>query len=236
MRSSFPTLAFGLALALAPGLRAAEVPAPHSSPDPHAGHFGSGGHHGNPSDLPGYIASQEEPGRAEWQKPEEVLKALGLAPGQTACDVGTGPGYFSLRLARALGERGHVYAVDVEPGMLDALRERLGPSGLRNVTPVLALGDDPLLPDGACDLVLIVDTFHHFDDGVAYLRRLQRALRPGGRLANIDFHKRETPVGPPLERRVSREAFLDAATSAGYALAQEHDFLPYQYFVVLRPR
>jgi ubiquinone/menaquinone biosynthesis C-methylase UbiE len=120
--------------------------------------------------------------------------------------------------------------------MLAALRERLESSGLRNVTPVLALGDDPLLPDGACDLVLIVDTYHHFDDGVAYLRRLKRALRPGGRVANIDFHKRETPHGPPVARRISRAAFLDAAASAGYAPAQEHDFLPYQYFLSLRPR
>ena len=107
-----------------------------------------------------------------------MVKALRLRPGQVACDVGAGPGYFTLRLARAVGPAGRVYAVDVEPKILDALREKLAGSGLRNVTPVLALADDPLLPAAACDVVLIVDTYHHFPERVAYLGRLARALRP----------------------------------------------------------
>jgi ubiquinone/menaquinone biosynthesis C-methylase UbiE len=192
-------------------------------------------HHGNPADLEGYIARMEEPSRAVWQKPDEVVRALGLRPGQAACDVGAGPGYFSLRLARAVGKAGHVYAVDVEPRILAVLRERVGSSDARNVTPVLALPDDALLPAASCDLILIVDTYHHFPDGPEYLRRLMRALRPGGRIANVDFHKRELPVGPPPEHKVAREAFLANAAAAGLRLVQEHTFLPYQYFVVLDP-
>ena len=192
-------------------------------------------HHGNPADLEGYIARMEEPSRAVWQKPDEVVRALGLRPGQAACDVGAGPGYFSLRLARAVGEAGHVYAVDVEPRILAVLRERVRSSNARNVTPVLSLPDDALLPAASCDLILIVDTYHHFPDGPAYLRRLTRALRPGGRIANVDFHKRELPVGPPPEHKVAREAFLADAAAAGLRLVQEHTFLPYQYFVVLDP-
>jgi len=192
-------------------------------------------HHGNPADLDGYIARMEEPSRAAWQKPDEVVRALGLRPGQAACDVGAGPGYFSLRLARAVGEAGHVYAVDVEPRILSVLRDRVQSSNARNVTPVLSLPDDALLPAASCDLILIVDTYHHFPDGPAYLRRLSRALRPGGRIANVDFHKRELPVGPPPEHKVAREAFLADATAAGLRLAEEHTFLPYQYFVVLAP-
>ena len=192
-------------------------------------------HHGNPADLDGYIARMEEPSRAAWQKPDEVVRALGLRPGQVACDVGAGPGYFSLRLARAVGEAGHVYAVDVEPRILSVLRDRVQSSNARNVTPVLSLPDDALLPAASCDLILIVDTYHHFPDGPAYLRRLSRALRPGGRIANVDFHKRELPVGPPPEHKVAREAFLADATAAGLRLAEEHTFLPYQYFVVLAP-
>ncbi len=192
-------------------------------------------HHGNPADLEGYIARMEEPSRAAWQKADEVVRALGLRPGQVACDVGAGPGYFSLRLARAVGEAGHVYAVDVEPRILSVLRDRVQSSNARNVTPVLSLPDDALLPAASCDLILIVDTYHHFPDGPAYLRRLSRALRPGGRIANVDFHKRELPVGPPPEHKVAREAFLADATAAGLRLAEEHTFLPYQYFVVLAP-
>jgi len=192
-------------------------------------------HHGNPADLEGYVARMEEPSRAEWQKPDEVVRALGLRPGQAACDVGAGPGYFSLRLARAVGEAGHVYAVDVEPRILAVLRDRVRSSEARNITPVLSLPDDALLPAASCDLILIVDTYHHFPDGPAYLRRLRRALKLGGHIANVDFHKRELPVGPPLEHKVAREAFLADATTAGLGLVEEHKFLPYQYFVVLAP-
>ena len=194
-----------------------------------------GGHHGNPAELEGYIHRMEEPGRAEWQKPDEVTARLGLQPGQVACDIGAGPGYFALRLGRALGPTGHVWAVDVEPRMLAALGERVAAQGIRNVTPVLGLPGDPLLPPASCDLVLVVDTYHHFPDGVLYLRRLAEALRPGGRLVNIDFHKRETPVGPPLEHRVAREEFLRQARAAGLVVVDEPTLLPYQYFVILRP-
>ena len=194
---------------------------------------GAGGQHGNPGDLKAYAAGLLDPKRDAWQKPEEVLKALALAPGQVACDVGAGPGYFTLRLAQAVGPSGRVYAVDVEPALLAALRDRLGE--VRHVTPVLAVGDDPLLPLGACDVVLVVNTFHHFPDGVAYLWRLAASLRPGGRIVNVDFQKRETPVGPPLAARVSREDFLAAAASAGLSVVAEPDVLPHQYLVVLAP-
>ena len=204
----------------------------------HAQHgHGAGEHaHGNPDDLSAYIAKMEDPARDAWQRPDEVLRALGLKKGQTVCDIGAGPGYFALRIARAVGERGHVFAVDVEEAILGALRERIERAGARNVTPVLALPADPLLPAGACDLILIVDTYHHFPDGVAYLRTLRRALAPRGRIANIDFHKRELPVGPPLGSKVAREDFVRDAAAAGLAIVAEPTFLPCQYFVILRPR
>jgi SAM-dependent methyltransferase len=192
--------------------------------------------YGNPANLDGYIAAQEEPGRAAWQKPDQVVKALDIRAGQTVCDVGAGPGYFSLRLARVVGPRGRVYAVDVEPRILGALRDRVEKAGLTNITPVLGLGTDPLLPPGVCDLMLIVDTYHHFPDRPAYLRRLLRALAPGARVANIDFHKRATPVGPPLEHRFAREDFLREATAAGLEVVAEPTFLENQYFLILRPR
>ena len=123
--------------------------------------------------------------------------------------------------------------MNVEQRLLDVLRERL--RGATNVTTVLAPPDDPQLPDAVCDLVLIVDTYHHFPDGPAYLRRLRRALRPDGRLVNIDYEKRATPVGPPLDHRISREEFLAEAKAAGYQLRDSPSFLPHQYFVVLTP-
>jgi ubiquinone/menaquinone biosynthesis C-methylase UbiE len=194
-----------------------------------------GERHGNPADLDAYIASMEEPGRAAWQRPDQVVSALDLEKGQTACDIGSGPGYFSLRLARAVAPGGRVYAVDVEAAMLEALRQRLEAGGVANVTPVLSLPGDPLIGDRLCDVVLIVNTYHHFPDPPAYLARLKRSLRPGGRIVNIDFEKRETPHGPPLARRVAREDFIAQARGAGLEVAAEPALLPYQYVVVLKP-
>ena len=194
------------------------------------------GSYGNPADLEAFIERQMDPGRAAWQKPDRVVRALGLRRGQVVADVGAGPGFFSSRLARAVGPGGHVYAVDPEPAVLDVLRARLARSRIRNVTPVLGRADDLLLPAGRCDLVLIVNAYHHVRGGPAFLRRLTWALARGGRIVNIDFEKRETPVGPPVEHRVAREAFLRQARRAGLATVAERGFLPYQYFVVLRPR
>lgn len=187
------------------------------------------------ADLAGYIASLEEPGRAEWQKPDEVISALKLAPRETLCDVGSGPGYFALRAARRLETSGWVYAEDVEASMIDALRDRVSQARLSNVTPILGLPDDPLLPRAACDVILVVNTYHLFPNGPAFLRRLAKSLKASGRLANIDFHKRETPQGPVLARRVAKETFLAAAQRASLKLVSEEKFLPYQYFLILKP-
>src|SRR5208283_3910262 len=159
-------------------------------------------HHGNPVDLDEYIARLDDPARDEWQRPDVVLNALGITRTSVVCDVGAGTGYFALRLAKRAAQ---VYAVDVEPQLLVLLRDRVSSAGLQNVTPVLGLPHDPLIPSAACDLILIVNVFHHVPDKAAYLRRLQAGLRPGGRLALIDFHKRELPVGPPVDHKFARE-------------------------------
>jgi ubiquinone/menaquinone biosynthesis C-methylase UbiE len=178
----------------------------------------------------------EDPNRARWQRPLALIRALGVRPGQTVAEIGAGSGYLVRRLARAVGPRGRVYAVDAEPRMLPVLLERLRRARIGNVTPVLGRDEDPLLPDRTCDLVLVVNTYHHFPGGPGYLRRLARLLRPGGRLVNVDFHRRETPVGPPLERRIARETFLRDARRAGLRLVRVVTVLPYQYCVVLRRR
>lgn len=207
----------------------------HDTP-PHHDHGSHRDRHGNPEDLEAYLGRLLDPARAEWQKPDLVVKALRLRAGQTACELGAGPGYFAFRLARAVGRQGHVYAVDAETRMLEILIGRMREARVRNITPVLGLDDAPLLPMRSCDVILVVNTYHHFPDGPAFLRRLARSLRRGGRIVNIDFHRRETPVGPPLDHRVAREDFLRDARRAGLTVAAELDFLPYQYFLILRPR
>jgi ubiquinone/menaquinone biosynthesis C-methylase UbiE len=187
-------------------------------------------HHGNPADLDEYIARLDDPARDQWQRPEVVLAALGITPTSVVCDVGAGTGYFALRLAKLAAQ---VYAVDGEPQLLVLLRDRVASAGLQNVTPVLGLPHDPLVPPGACDLILVVNVFHHVPEKAAYLRRLQAALRSGGRLAIIDFHKREFPVGPPVDHKFAREDCLEEVRAAGLQLVTEHESLPYQYFLVI---
>lgn len=191
--------------------------------------------HGNPGDLDAYLARLEDPARLEWQKPDEVVAAVGLRPGDVACDAGAGPGYFAVRLARAVGPSGRVHAIDVEPRMISLLEQRAREAGVANVLPLLAPEGEGLPPE-PCDAILVVNTFHHFPDGPGYLRRLAGRLKPGGRIVNVDFHAGELPVGPPPDHKVSREDFLAAARAAGLEVAEERDFLPYQYFLALAPR
>jgi SAM-dependent methyltransferase len=223
---TLPAIPPALVLLLALTVPAAAQHAEHSQ------HARDNARFGNPEDLDRYIEGLQDPERDAWQHPDQVMQALRLQPGQTACDLGAGPGYFTLRLARAVGPEGRVYAVDVEPRILDALRGNLERAGVRNATPVLGLGDDPLLPRGSCDLILIVNTYHHFPDPPAYLARLAGALAPGGRIANLDFRE-DAEHGP--RHRIPRAEFLAQAESAGYVVDREEAFLPQQYFLVLRP-
>ena|SRR5919109_4411773 len=190
--------------------------------------------HGNPPDVARMVRRQLQRGRTTWQKPARVLRTLGVRPGQIVADVGAGPGFWTIPLARRVGRRGHVFAVDPEPAVLDVLRRRVARAGVRNVTPVLNDDSAPMLPDGTCDLAVIVNVYHHFREPARFLKQVARCLKRGGRLVNIDWADRDTPKGPPAHRRIPPAAFLRDARRAGFELVAEHRFLPYQYFMVLR--
>jgi ubiquinone/menaquinone biosynthesis C-methylase UbiE len=185
--------------------------------------------------LDRFIATMDDPKRAAWQKPDEVVLALRLSPGQAVADIGAGTGYFTFRLARAVGPRGKVLSVDVEARLVELLRQRAAEAGARQVEAITTGPDDPGLPAGAVDLVFLCNTYHHIGDRVAWLRKLRPALRPGGRVVNIDFFKRPLPVGPPVERKRSRREVKDEFARAGYRFLEEVRLLPYQYFLVFAP-
>lgn len=182
-----------------------------------------------------YVASLDDPRRDAYQKPEQVIEALALRAGEVVADIGAGSGYFALRFARAVGGEGRVYAVDISPDMIRHLNRRLRDAGVRNVFTVLSDPDDPLLPDGSVDRFVVVNTWHHIEDQSKYLGLMKRMLKPGGQVVHIDFHKRELPIGPPLEMKIAREDLVKQMESAGFRLAAEHTFLPYQYFLVFSP-
>jgi cyclopropane fatty-acyl-phospholipid synthase-like methyltransferase len=174
----------------------------------------------------------DDPERDAWQKPHVVIQALALQPGARVADLGAGTGYFSARLANML-PKGRVYAVDIEPDMVRYLQARARREGLRNVIALKGEADDPRLPEKV-DLILLVDVYHHIGDRTSYFRRLREALRSGGRVAIVDF-KLDSPEGPPRAARVAPEAVIAEMKAAGYAVAAEHAFLPYQYFLVFAP-
>jgi arsenite methyltransferase len=185
-------------------------------------------------DPKAYVAMLEDPSRDAYQKPDEVVRALALRPGEAVADVGSGSGYFALRLAAAVGPSGRVYAVDVDPDMVRHLNRRVRDAGADNVRSILAAPDDPLLPESSVDRFFICDTWHHIEDQAKYLALMKKMLRPGGEVVMIDFKKEATPMGPPLEMRIARDALVKQMQDAGFRLAAEHSFLPYQYFLVFR--
>jgi SAM-dependent methyltransferase len=173
----------------------------------------------------------DKPERDAWQKPEEVVDALHLDRAASVADVGAGTGYFSVKIAKRITD-GKVFAADVEPDMVRYLGERAGRERVSNLVPVQAEADAANLPEPV-DLILVVDTYHHIGHRIAYFSKLKSWLRPGARLAIIDF-KADSPIGPPVEHRIPPEKVTEELTAAGYTLAESHDFLPRQYFLVFK--
>lgn len=194
----------------------------------HAGH-----HEHRFQDAERWARAFDDPARDAWQKPDDVIRALALAPGALVADVGSGTGYFAVRLARAVPQ-GQVYGADVEPDMVRYLAERGRREGVANLTAVEAAPHDPRLPRPV-DLVLMVNTYHHVAERPAYFGRLRQSLRPGGQVAIIDFLP-DAPAGPPRQARIPAAFVKEEMGRAGYGVVTEHTFLPYQYFLVFAPR
>jgi predicted methyltransferase len=178
----------------------------------------------------------DDPKRDAWQRPAQLVAALGLRHGQTVADLGAGTGYFTRYLAEAVGEDGTVFSVEIEPTLIAHLRARAEQEGTANVVPVLASIDNPRLPVAGVDVILIVDTYHHLDHRAAYLPHLRRALRPDGRVAVVDWKAGSLPEGPPPEHKLARERVLTEMETAGFALVDEPQLLPYHYVLIFRRR
>jgi SAM-dependent methyltransferase len=174
----------------------------------------------------------DDPERDKWQKPHEVITALKLPGDAAVADIGAGTGYFAVRLAHML-PRGRVYGVDLEPDMVKYLNERAQKENLGNLSAVQAAPDDARIPSSV-DLVILVDVYHHVGKRSDYFNKLRGALKPGGRIAIIDF-KPDSPIGPPKNARVAPERVKTEMRNAGYTLDNEHAFLPNQYFLIFKP-
>lgn len=174
----------------------------------------------------------EAPDRDLWQRPDQIMDAMGIADASIVADVGAGSGWFTVRLARRVGPRGIIYAQDVQLEMLNAITRRVQREGLQNVKPILGRGSDPRLPGKSLDAVLVVDAYHEIDDRVTMLANIARALKPQGRIGVVDFKLDGTGPGPSLEERVSPDVVVKDADRAGLRLIRQEAFLAYQYFLI----
>lgn len=181
----------------------------------------------------GDLSIFEDPARAEKLQVERVLDVLGVREGARVADIGAGSGWFTVRAARRAGATGLVYAVEINPDFLKHIEGRAREENLPNVRGVLGREDDPLLPPASVDAVLILKTYHEIAQPVRLLSRLRPALREGARLGIIDRN------GKGDDHGVARETVVREAERAGYALAEEHDFVKgdgMDYFLVFTPR
>lgn len=180
--------------------------------------------HHPPRSSQEYAQILNDPARDSWQKPHEVVMALGLKPDDTVADIGAGTGYFARRFAN---HAARVYAVDIDRELLAIAAKGAPP----NVETIASAPDDPKLAPSSINVIFFCDVLHHIDNRPAYYEKLKTALRRGGRVVVIDFYKKELPVGPPPSMKLSAEEVEKEMEAAGFQLAAKHDFLPYQYFL-----
>ena len=241
LRTPTKQVLFGLAAwGLLPLLFACAGHTPHS----HDRHSQQGdaqhgqAHHRRPSDVQEYLAHLDRPERDAYQKPDQVVEALDPVPGMAIADLGAGSGYFTRRFLRVLNDTGAVYAIDVEQPMLDYIQASLeGHERASRVQLILTTPDSHGLPARSVDLVFVCNVYHHLGNRAVYFRHAMQVLKPGGRIAVIDFYhdRRSGDVGFPRRHLVARETVIAEMTQAGYTVAKEHLFLERQYFLEFVP-
>jgi SAM-dependent methyltransferase len=172
----------------------------------------------------------DDPARDAWQRPTEVVALMQIVSGSTVADLGTGTGYFVPYLSRAVGERGHVLALDIEPDMVRYVKERAAREKLANVEARVVPLDGPGLDASSVDRVIVADTWHHIPDRGAYVKKLREALRDGGAVFVVDFTL-ESKMGPPKMHRLAPEQVVAELTTGGLKAEILKEELPEQYVV-----
>jgi SAM-dependent methyltransferase len=232
MKPRVPSLALSLVLVACSGARPEHAEHSPSHGEEHA-HGDRVPHHGSARE---YAARLDDPSRAQWQMPDRVVSASGVAAGMHVADVGTGSGYFLPALSSAAGANGSVLGEDIDEALLDVAREHAASAQLANVTFRRGTPDDPMLEAGAYDRIFLVDTYHHIENRPAFLAHVRSSLRPGtGRFIVIDFRDGDLPVGPPPGHKLPRAQVERELRENGFTIEREETFLPYQYLLVVAP-
>lgn len=161
----------------------------------------------------------------------EMREQLKLKPGMNACDMGSGNGYHTIPMARAVGPDGKVFASEIQPEMLTLLDERAKKEGIANIVPVLGTQTDPKLPENSCDLILLVDVYHEFSDPQPMLAGMKKALKPGGQLVLVEFRAEDDDVPIKPEHKMSKDQITKEMNASGFRLARSYDQLPWQHMM-----
>jgi len=190
---------------------------------------------------PNDLGLLDAPDRDQWQKPEQIMDTLGIADGSVVADLGAGGAWFTLHIARRVGPNGIVYAEDIQPAMLQVIRQRMQVENLLNVRPILGTPSDPRLPKGL-DAAIIVDSYHEMDDPAnptlvtTLLKNIARSLKPQGRLGIVDFNPGGGGPGPAPDQRVDPQSVIKAAQAAGLDLISKEEIPPFLFLLVFGPR
>jgi cyclopropane fatty-acyl-phospholipid synthase-like methyltransferase len=174
------------------------------------------------------------PERVETEKPEELLDVLGIKKGDVVADIGAGPGFFSLRAAQHVGPSGKVFAVDVQPEMIDGLRRMAQKSGLENIVPILGSPDDPKLPANSVDAVLVIIAYHEFSHPAEMMHHIYTAMKPDARMLIVEY-KAEDPNSRVSGAHKMRAAdILREISGDGFKLDKAVDMIPTQHVFIFK--
>jgi ubiquinone/menaquinone biosynthesis C-methylase UbiE len=165
------------------------------------------------------------------EEPAKLMKALKLKPGMTVCDLGCGNGFYTLKMAKEVGPDGKVLAVEIQKQMLDLLAKRAEKAGVKNYEPILGTVSDPKLPEGAVDLILVVDVYHEIDHPVEVLAALRKSLKKGGRVALVEFRAEDDNVPIKPEHKMSKAQVMKEIPANGFKLVEQYDDLPWQHLM-----
>jgi ubiquinone/menaquinone biosynthesis C-methylase UbiE len=180
--------------------------------------------------------------RESYQKSDDVIRHMKIAPGNVVCEIGAGSGYFTPYLARAVGRSGKVLAEDPQREFLDLLEQKIEKNDLGNVTTVLGTYVDTNLPDGVCDIAFVLDAYHHFEFPQPMLEAMAKDLKPDGRLIIVDWYRRPNPVfarwkiDAEQHLRLDRDGVIGEIERYGWKHVATEEFLDHQYFLVFRQR
>ena len=178
--------------------------------------------------------SLDEKTRRSWYNPEDILQATGLEEGMTFVDVGCGDGFFTFLAAEMVGETGQVFAVDIDKAAIEKLKKKAKELGYNNIKAVVGRAEDTVFCKNCADVVFFGMDLHDFDQIVKVLHNAQLMLDLDGVVADLDWKKIETPMGPPLEIRLTPINVIEQLQSAGLMGEQTFDVGPYHYLVLAR--